>query len=98
MIVPRLMASSIGKRVSPGTWNTKRRNEIRPSLESQTKEKMGSAYPTVLDGLVPALAVLTDADNNVEAVVASVKALAVALRAVADERESVIFEIVLELR
>lgn len=44
----------------------------------------------------PALAVLTDTDDDIKAVVTGVETLSVALGAVANEGESVIFEIFLE--
>ena len=60
-------------------------------------ERNDSTHPTVLESLLPALAVLANTDDDVEAVVAGVEALAVALGAVADEGESVVLEVVLEL-
>jgi hypothetical protein len=53
------------------------------------------AYPAVLAGLLPALAVLTHANDDVEAVVARIQALPVALGAIADEGERVVLEVVL---
>lgn len=53
-------------------------------------------YPTVLLCLPPALAVFSDTNNNVEAIVAGVQTLAVTLRAVSDESERVVLEIILE--
>ena len=88
MIVPRLMASSIGKRVSPGIYQGRvRAEEVRE----------GRTDPTILDGLFPALAVLADTNDNVEAVVTSIQTLAMALRAVADEGEGVVLEVVVKL-
>jgi hypothetical protein len=55
------------------------------------------AYPAVLEGLLPALAVLTHADDDVEAIVTRIQALSVALGAIADEGESVVLEVVVEL-
>jgi hypothetical protein len=55
------------------------------------------AHPSVLLGLLPRLSALADADNHVQAVVAGVEALSVALRAVADECERVVLEVLLEL-
>ena len=57
----------------------------------------GATHPAVLDSLSPRLATLTDTDNDVEAVVAGVEALSVALGAIADEGEGVVLEVVLEL-
>jgi len=54
--------------------------------------------PAVLHCLPPALTVFADADNDIEAVVAGVQPLTVALGSIANEGEGVIFEIVLELR
>jgi hypothetical protein len=48
--------------------------------------------------LPPALAVLTDTNDDIETVVTSIQALTVALRTVADESEGIILEVVLELR
>lgn len=64
--------------------------------EQQTEWK--DTHPAILLSLLPRLATLTDTDNNVQAVVAGVEALSVALRAVTDERKSVVLEILLELR
>jgi hypothetical protein len=48
-----------------------------------------------LHGILPRLPVLADADDDVEPVVAEVEALAVALRAVADQGECVVLEVLL---
>lgn len=53
--------------------------------------------PAILDSLFPRSAVLAHTNDNVEAVVAEVQALAVALGAVPDESESLVFEEFLEL-
>lgn len=58
-------------------------------------EEVLAGHPAVLDGLLPRGAVLAHADDDVEAVVAQVEALAVALRAVADEGERVVLEVLL---
>jgi hypothetical protein len=55
-------------------------------------EQVLAGDPAVLDGVLPGLALLADTDDDVEAVVAEVQALAVALRAVADEGEGVVLE------
>jgi hypothetical protein len=47
------------------------------------------AYPAVLEGLLPALAVLTHADDDVEAVVTRIQALPVTLGAIVDKIERV---------
>ena len=49
-----------------------------------------------LHGLLPALAVFSDTNDDVETVVAEVEALAVTLGAVADEGEGVVLEVLLE--
>jgi hypothetical protein len=59
-------------------------------------EQVLARDPAVLDRVLPRLAVLADADDDVQAIVAQVKALAVALRAVADEGESVVLEVFLQ--
>lgn len=58
-------------------------------------EEVLAGNPAILDGVLPRLAILTDTDNDVEAVVAEVEALAVALRTVADEGEGIVLEVVL---
>jgi hypothetical protein len=59
-------------------------------------EKVDTGLPAILDGLLPAGAVFSDTNNDVEAVVAEVEALAVTLGAVADEGEGVVLEVLLE--
>jgi len=54
-------------------------------------------HPAIFQRLLPTLAVLAHADDDVHAIVARVEALSVALGAIADEGERVIFEIVLQL-
>ena len=53
--------------------------------------------PSIFNSLLPALAALADTNNDVEAVVTGIQTLSVALRAIADEVEGVVFEVVLEL-
>jgi hypothetical protein len=60
-------------------------------------EQVLSRNPAVLFGLLPRGTVLADTDNDVQAIVTEVETLAVALRAVADEGEGVVFEVVLAL-
>ena len=60
-------------------------------------EEVLAGNPAILLGILPRLAVLPDADDDVEAVVTEVEALAVALRAVADQRERVVLEVVEDL-
>lgn len=61
------------------------------------REERLAGHPAVLHCLLPALAIFAHANDDVQAVVTRVEALAVALRAVADEGERVIFEVVLQL-
>ena len=58
-------------------------------------EKVLAWDPAVLLGVLPGLSVLSHTDDDIEAVVAEVETLTVALGAVANECESVIFEVVL---
>jgi hypothetical protein len=58
-------------------------------------EEVLAGDPAVLDGILPRLTVLAHTDDDVEAVVTEVEALAVALRAVADEGEGVVLEVLL---
>lgn len=58
-------------------------------------EQVLAGHPAILNRLLPAVAVLPHTDDHVQAVVAEVQTLAVALRAVADEGEGVILEVVL---
>ena len=59
-------------------------------------EEVDAGLPAVLDGLLPAGAVFPDTNNDVQAVVAEVEALAVTLGAVADEGHGVILEVLLQ--
>ena len=58
-------------------------------------KEVRSRYPSILLCIFPALAVLPHANDNIKTVVAKVQALAVALRAVANEGKSVVLEVVL---
>lgn len=58
-------------------------------------EQVLAGNPTVLLSILPGLSVLSDTNNDVEAVVTEVKTLAVALRAVANEGQSVVLEVLL---
>lgn len=60
-------------------------------------EQVLAGDPAVLLGVLPRLAVLPDTNDDVEAVIAEVQALAVALGAVADEGKGVVLEVVLEV-
>lgn len=51
-----------------------------------------------MDGLLPGGTILADTNDDIEAVVTEVKALAVTLRAVADKGECVVLEVVLYKR
>lgn len=59
-------------------------------------EQVLAGHPAILDGLLPRSTVLSHADDHVEAIVAQVETLAVALGAVANEGEGIIFEIFLD--
>jgi hypothetical protein len=61
-------------------------------------EQVLSGDPAILNGVGPRLAVLANTDDDVEAVVAEVKTLAVTLGAIADKGQSVVLEVVLETR
>ena len=95
------MASSIGNSVSPGTLTKKREREA--SLDfffCKGRRESGECtrtYPAVLLRLLPTLAVFAHPNDDVEAIVARIQALSVALRAIADEGKRVIFEVVLQL-
>jgi hypothetical protein len=54
-------------------------------------------YPTIFLCLLPTLAVLAHADDDVQAIVARIEALPVALRPVPDDGERVILEVSLQL-
>lgn len=58
-------------------------------------EEVLAGNPAVLNGILPRLAILADTNDDVDAVVTEVETLAVTLRAVADESESVVLEVVL---
>ena len=59
-------------------------------------EEVLAGDPAILLGVLPRLAVLSDADDDVETIVTEVETLAVTLGAVADEGESVVLEVVLQ--
>jgi hypothetical protein len=60
-------------------------------------EEVGAWNPSILDSFLPRLTIFPHTDDNVEAVVAEVKTLAVALRSVADEGKRVVLEVVLHI-
>lgn len=59
-------------------------------------EEVDAGLPAVLDGLLPGSTIFPDTDNDVQAVVAEVEALAVTLGAVADEGHGVVLEVLLQ--
>lgn len=59
-------------------------------------EQVLAGNPAVLDGILPRLSVFPYANDDVQAVVTEVEALAVTLGAVADQSEGVVLEVVLE--
>lgn len=93
MMVPFSIASLMGKRFLPGTWY------VVDGQYGVCKVGKGEdeTHPAILLSLLPGLTTLTNTDNNVEAVVAGVQALAVTLGAVTDEGEGVVLEVLLEL-
>jgi len=99
MIVPRLIASSIGNNVSPGTFCKKKKKESPfvskratvPRWVEKWKGDDACTYPAILLRLLLTLAVLAQPDDDVEAIVASIQALSVALRAIADEGKRIVF-------
>lgn len=60
-------------------------------------EQVGSWNPAILYSLFPAGTIFANTNDHVQTVVAEVQALAVTLRAVADQREGVVLEVVQEL-
>lgn len=60
-------------------------------------ERNDSTHPTILESLLPALAALTNTNNDIQAIVTSVEALTVALRAVPNESKGIILEVLMEL-
>ena len=71
MIVPLPIASSIEKRVSPGTCIQNEMKDFR-NFKRQS-------HPAIYLGLSPALSILTNADDNIQTVVTGVQALTMAL-------------------
>jgi hypothetical protein len=59
-------------------------------------EEVDAGLPAILDGLLPAGTIFPDTDNDVQAVVAKVEALAVTLGSVADHGHSVVLEVFLQ--
>lgn len=58
-------------------------------------EEVLAGNPAILLGILPRLAILSHADDDVQAVVAEVETLAVALGAVSDQGEGVVLEVIL---
>ncbi len=68
VVMPRLIASSMGNSVSPGTLPRRSANIARGTMQA------------ILESLFPALAVLTHTNDDVEAVVTRIQALPMALQ------------------
>ena len=60
-------------------------------------EQVLAGNPAILLSVLPGLSVLSDTNNDVEAVVTEVKTLAVTLRTVTNEGQSVVLEVLKEL-
>lgn len=58
-------------------------------------KKVGTWNPAILLSLLPRSSVLSHADNDIQTIVAQVETLTVALRAVANEGQGVVLEILL---
>lgn len=58
-------------------------------------EEISTRDPSVLLGLLPRGAILPDADDDIEAIIAEVEALSMALRAVADQSKGIVLEVIL---
>lgn len=58
-------------------------------------EEVGAGYPTVLLGFLPGCTILAHTDDHIEAVVAEIETLAMSLGTIANQRESVVFEVIL---
>jgi hypothetical protein len=85
-VCPRLTLSSVGEQVH---------DDGTPGNGFVHLEEVGARYPAILNGLLPRLTIFPHTDDDVEAVVAEVQALAVTLRSVSDEGKSVVLEVVL---
>lgn len=60
-------------------------------------EQVLAGNPAILLSVLPGLSVLSDTNNDVEAVVTEVKTLTVTLRTVTDEGQGVVLEVLKEL-
>ena len=91
-----LALGDLGLDVGPGLGLGGVREEVHndrtPRDSLVDVEEVLAGNPAVLDGVLPRLAILADTDDDVEAVVAEVEALAVALGSVANEGEGVVLE------
>lgn len=58
-------------------------------------EEVGSGDPAILDGLLPGCTVLSDTNDDIQAIVTEIETLAMALRSVADQGKSIVLEVVL---
>lgn len=72
------------------TWYLSKTDETEETGEERTD-------PAIFESLFPALAILADTDDDIETVITSIQTLAVALRTIANEGKSVIFEVVVDL-
>ena len=77
-----------------GDGGREKRNESVSTLLWGARD-VARTYPTIFKCLFPTLAVLANADDDVQAIIARVEALSVALRAIANEGKRIIFEVVL---
>lgn len=85
---PRAALSSITEQV----------HDNRALIDSLVNlKKICARDPSVPDGLLPTGTIFSHTNDDIEPVVAKIEALPVTLRAVADERERIVLEVVLEL-
>jgi hypothetical protein len=61
-------------------------------------EEVCAGNPAILNSFLPRSAVLSDANDDIETIVAEIEALTVALGAITDESEGVVLEVVLIAR
>ena len=80
IMVPRSMASSMGKRVAPGIYIAQ--------LDLKIGTCLRNTHPTVFLSLFPAITILADTNNDLEAIVPSTQALG----PIADEGKHVILK------
>jgi len=60
-------------------------------------EEVLARYPAVLLSLLPRSTILSDANDDIQAVVTEIQALAMTLRAISDQCKSIVLEIILEM-